>query len=237
MAQSLKNNGGGNKMRRKSVAGLAAVLLGLVLIGGTVMTASSDAGTNDGHRHNSAKNPDTGYSDSKVYSCPMHPDVRSDKPGKCPKCGMNLEAKQAASVREDPGICPVMHGEAKNEYAVTYKGKTYNLCCKECVEEFKSNPVKYISRIKEIKIESFRYGYTPNVIKDKQGDIVKLIISSRDVEHGVKIKDYKINVAVKKGEVKKAEFVAAKAGEFTITCPVYCGEGHADMKAKLIVEK
>ena len=25
-----------------------------------------------------------------IYSCPMHPEVKSDKPGKCPKCGMNL---------------------------------------------------------------------------------------------------------------------------------------------------
>lgn len=25
------------------------------------------------------------------YQCPMHPDVISDKPGKCPKCGMTLE--------------------------------------------------------------------------------------------------------------------------------------------------
>ncbi len=24
------------------------------------------------------------------YTCPMHPDVVSDKAGKCPKCGMNL---------------------------------------------------------------------------------------------------------------------------------------------------
>jgi hypothetical protein len=24
------------------------------------------------------------------YSCPMHPDVVSDKPGKCSKCGMDL---------------------------------------------------------------------------------------------------------------------------------------------------
>jgi len=28
--------------------------------------------------------------DIEVYTCPMHPDVKSDKPGKCPKCGMSL---------------------------------------------------------------------------------------------------------------------------------------------------
>ncbi|SDZ90807.1 copper-resistance protein, CopA family [Arachidicoccus rhizosphaerae] len=27
----------------------------------------------------------------KWYTCPMHPDIRQDKPGKCPKCGMELE--------------------------------------------------------------------------------------------------------------------------------------------------
>ena len=30
-----------------------------------------------------------------VYTCPMHPDVVSDKPGKCPKCGMTLVAKKS----------------------------------------------------------------------------------------------------------------------------------------------
>ncbi len=29
----------------------------------------------------------------EVYTCPMHPDVMSDKPGKCPQCGMKLEKK------------------------------------------------------------------------------------------------------------------------------------------------
>ena len=26
-----------------------------------------------------------------VYTCPMHPEVRQDHPGTCPKCGMTLE--------------------------------------------------------------------------------------------------------------------------------------------------
>src|SRR3990167_976455 len=28
------------------------------------------------------------------YTCPMHPDVMEQKPGKCPKCGMQLESAQ-----------------------------------------------------------------------------------------------------------------------------------------------
>lgn len=31
---------------------------------------------------------------SGVYACPMHPEVHSDKPGHCPKCGMTLVKKQ-----------------------------------------------------------------------------------------------------------------------------------------------
>jgi len=31
-----------------------------------------------------------------VYTCPMHPEVQSNAPGKCPKCGMFLVAKDDA---------------------------------------------------------------------------------------------------------------------------------------------
>ncbi|MCZ2085810.1 MAG: lipoprotein, partial [Flavobacteriales bacterium] len=36
-----------------------------------------------------------------TYTCPMHPEIISDKPGKCPKCGMDLVLKDAPAQKED----------------------------------------------------------------------------------------------------------------------------------------
>jgi len=30
------------------------------------------------------------------YTCPMHPEIHSDEPGKCPTCGMDLVKKEIA---------------------------------------------------------------------------------------------------------------------------------------------
>ena len=48
----------------------------------------SDAG--GGETTESSGNPGL----SVRFTCPMHPDVVSDKPGKCPKCGMSLVPKE-----------------------------------------------------------------------------------------------------------------------------------------------
>ena len=62
-----------------------------------------------------------GTGSGAVYTCPMHPEVRSAVPGGCPKCGMALELLTPASapatewscpmhpqiVRDAPGSCPI----------------------------------------------------------------------------------------------------------------------------------
>ena len=40
--------------------------------------------------------------ENAIYTCPMHPEVEQDHPGDCPKCGMALELKTAASGTEEP---------------------------------------------------------------------------------------------------------------------------------------
>jgi RND family efflux transporter MFP subunit len=51
--------------------------------------ASPDTATNS-PPVNSGSSATTQPVAKQLYTCPMHPDVISDKPGKCPKCGMNL---------------------------------------------------------------------------------------------------------------------------------------------------
>ncbi|HEX7311518.1 MAG TPA: heavy metal-binding domain-containing protein [Gaiellaceae bacterium] len=48
-----------------------------------------------------------------VYACPMHPEVVSDEPGSCPKCGMKLLARAAV---ETTYVCP-MHPEITSDKA------------------------------------------------------------------------------------------------------------------------
>lgn len=40
---------------------------------------------------------------SVTYACPMHPEVQQHKPGKCPKCGMELVPKEQAEPSGRPG--------------------------------------------------------------------------------------------------------------------------------------
>lgn len=59
----------------------------------------------------------SGHAQADVYTCPMHSEVRSSKPGKCPKCGMTL-VKQKTTGKPKPSMDkhhPVHKGKSAND--------------------------------------------------------------------------------------------------------------------------
>ncbi len=49
------------------------------------------------------------------YTCLMHPDIHSDKPGNCPKCGMKLVQEQAGAIEMKGGMKMPVADSAKKE--------------------------------------------------------------------------------------------------------------------------
>lgn len=71
--------------------------------------------------------------EAKKYTCPMHPEVVKNKPGKCPKCGMELVEKKIEMpkytctmhpeiIKGKPGKCPKC-----NMKLVLMKGKKMDM--------------------------------------------------------------------------------------------------------------
>ena len=58
----------------------------------------------------SSEPPATEAAKGAVYTCPMHPEIRQDHPGNCPKCGMTLEpVLPALDDAENPELVDFKH--------------------------------------------------------------------------------------------------------------------------------
>jgi heme/copper-type cytochrome/quinol oxidase subunit 2 len=71
----------------------------------------------------------------------------------------------------------------------------------------------------------------------KKGDLVVLKITSSDVVHGFSLKDFGIFLedGIRPGKVVLASFKADKAGTFTFSCNIICGDQHKNMQGTLVV--
>lgn len=90
----------------------------------------------------------------EIYTCPMHPEVKSDKPGECPKCGMKLEKK-------------MMSMETMHTHMKMQEGSEEKTHCCPMMEMMSSKDI-------EIKVENLEDGAAVK-ITSKKADVVKMI--------------------------------------------------------------
>ncbi|HYW48426.1 MAG TPA: cupredoxin domain-containing protein [Bryobacteraceae bacterium] len=87
-----------------------------------------------------------------------------------------------------------------------------------------------------IKMSAKKYEFTPNEVRVKKGDRVRLEITALDQEHGFKVEAFHVDQKLPKGETTTVEFTADQAGTFPFECSHFCGLGHGKMKGQLTVE-
>ena len=90
--------------------------------------------------------------------------------------------------------------------------------------------------VKEFNMTVKQWAFDPEVITVKKGDSVRIKIKSIDVSHGFSLPEFGFDQKLEPGKEVTVEFIASKKGEFTFFCSVLCGQGHRDMKGKLVVE-
>jgi YHS domain-containing protein len=139
----------------------------------------------EGCKEKFVKNPEE-YLKKKVemkefYTCPMHPKVKSDKPGKCPECGMKLEKKKMAKKK-------MMHMEHMDkehmEKEMMHKKGEEKACCS----------MMGVMSHKDVEM---------NVENLKDGIAVKLTSKNADVAKKLQEMAAKMKEMHKKMEAKK----------------------------------
>jgi cytochrome c oxidase subunit 2 len=89
---------------------------------------------------------------------------------------------------------------------------------------------------REISVVAKRFTFEPARVDVKEGERIRLVVTSEDGVHGLEIKKFKVNKKIPRGGEKVTiDFVASAPGEYPILCSEYCGNGHEEMKGTLVV--
>lgn len=88
---------------------------------------------------------------------------------------------------------------------------------------------------RRIVIVAKRFSFDPGEITLKKGQPVVLVLKSADVAHGLRFREFNVNVKVKAGGTAEVQFTPDKTGDFIGHCSTFCGSGHGSMSLKLHV--
>jgi len=82
---------------------------------------------------------------------------------------------------------------------------------------------------KRIEITASQFSFAPGEITLKKGQPVLLVLKSKDVAHGLRVRELNVAVKVSDHGTSQVQFTPQKTGDFVGHCYVFCGKGHGSM--------
>lgn len=89
--------------------------------------------------------------------------------------------------------------------------------------------------VRVVEVEARDWEFEPSTIVVRQGEQVRLLVTSREGTHGIAIEGIEDGRRLPEGETQEISFTAGEAGRRHFHCSVYCGRGHEDMHGELVV--
>ncbi len=89
--------------------------------------------------------------------------------------------------------------------------------------------------VRVVRVTAQRYRFEPTPIVVRQGEKVRLEVTSQDVTHGFGLSDFGIGRELAPHKTEIIEFAADKPGHHAIHCTHFCGLGHMGMRGDLVV--
>ena len=101
-----------------------------------------------------------------------------------------------------------------------------------------SQPARERTPDRVISVVAERFTFNPSRINLKRGELVEIVLSSEDTDHGFHIQGTSISVAIPqqgKGEAR-VRFIANQKGRYAYECWRPCGAGHNLMRGIITVK-
>src|SRR5215217_6474137 len=109
----------------------------------------------------------------------------------------------------------------------------------ECLPYDKTYEVPKVTQLDEKTYQVYAvaqmWQFQPSEIYIPVGSEVDFYVTSKDVVHGFNIAQKNVNLMAVYGNINKSTVKFDKPGVYTITCHEYCGVGHQNMQAQVIV--
>jgi len=87
-----------------------------------------------------------------------------------------------------------------------------------------------------IAVTAKRFEFSPKEITLKQGETVKLKLTTEDVTHGFFSKPLGLDEVIAPGKATEVVVTPKTPGRYTTICDHFCGAGHGGMKLTIVVE-